>query len=215
MWWPYREIDAAVIDNWMGRELISQSMTGSGDGGVPPPQMGIRRMGAPRRRNGQIVKGRVTHTAHLVLARVLGLGAAEAEHRRRLGTDSVNALEAEVTAVALGWDMLVVNGDDGAGPAGKGVSDGHGGVFAQKSRSRRYRCVEKRRRPGLITGEKRRDSFKRFRRWVLSSACGGKMMEMGVLKMQSERGQLKSKSVRCAPGRTKRGEYQVQANTVG
>lgn len=87
------------------------------------------------------VKGQVSHTAHLVLARVLALGAADAKHRRRLGADRVNALKAEVAAVTLGGHVFVADDDDGAGagPAGKGVSDGHGEarrarVVAQRGR---------------------------------------------------------------------------------
>jgi hypothetical protein len=65
------------------------------------------------------------HTTHLVLAIVLALGAADAEDRRRLGADSIDALEA-----GSGWDVClranVLVGSE-TGSASKGVSDRHCG----------------------------------------------------------------------------------------
>ena len=69
-----------------------------------------------------------SRTTHLVLARVVAFGAADAEHGRRLGADSVDALEARGRLLAVdlfGTQVLVVG--EGAGLPGKRVADGHDG----------------------------------------------------------------------------------------
>ncbi len=57
----------------------------------------------------------------------MALVAADAQRRRRLGTDGVDALKARL-AILLGARVLVVAGNDHAWAAGKGIAHRHFGV---------------------------------------------------------------------------------------
>lgn len=66
----------------------------------------------------------VKHTTHFVLARILTSGAANAEDRRCLGTDSVDSLKARALVGQL-WAQVLFLRDDNAGPASEGIPNRH------------------------------------------------------------------------------------------
>lgn len=65
------------------------------------------------------------HTTHLILAGILTSGAANAESRRRLGSHRVDSLKAGRNALLVGVNV-VLDCDQSAGAASKGISNRHG-----------------------------------------------------------------------------------------
>lgn len=65
------------------------------------------------------------HTTHLILAGILTSGAANAESRRRLGSNSVDSLKSGRNALLVGVH-IVLDCDQSAGAASKWISNRHG-----------------------------------------------------------------------------------------
>lgn len=79
-------------------------------------------------------RGWVSRTTHLVLAGILAFGAANAEGRRGLGSDSVDPLEAGMADVLVWAEVLIMDDSNTARSAREWVSNRHGEMYRLATR---------------------------------------------------------------------------------